>query len=121
MESNNCPNCGAAITDEKCPYCGTTIFDFSAIDIDKPCFIKIKHGNKLIRTFVEPNGFSVESTPTSSAYYADNAPVYKAFHSDTTIALYFKVLNHKNDVLGKNDVLAEIINMDETNASTKGW
>ena len=24
MKNDVCPNCGAAITDEKCPYCGTT-------------------------------------------------------------------------------------------------
>lgn len=38
----NCPNCGAPITSEQCPYCGTLFYDFSAIEIGKPCFLKIK-------------------------------------------------------------------------------
>lgn len=25
MERETCPQCGAAITDEKCPYCGTFV------------------------------------------------------------------------------------------------
>lgn len=118
----NCPNCGAAISEEKCPYCGTTIFDFSAIDLDKPCFIKFKHENKLIRTFVEPAGFTMESSPVVSELYADNIPVHRVVRSGNTIInLRFKVLNHKNDVLGRNDVIAEMLLMDEIDSSTKGW
>ena len=44
----NCPNCGAPITSEQCPYCGTLFYDFSAIEIDKPCFLKIKWGNDIM-------------------------------------------------------------------------
>ena len=40
----NCPNCGAPVTSEKCPYCGTLFYDFSAIEVGKPCFLKIKGG-----------------------------------------------------------------------------
>lgn len=44
----NCPNCGGPITQEQCPYCGTMFYDFSAIEIGKPCYIKIKHNSQLI-------------------------------------------------------------------------
>ena len=44
----NCPNCGAPITSEQCPYCGTLFYDFSAIEIGKPCFLKIKWGNNIM-------------------------------------------------------------------------
>ena len=43
----DCPNCGAPITSERCPYCGTLFYDFSAIEIGKPCFIKIKYNNDI--------------------------------------------------------------------------
>ena len=44
----NCPNCGAPVTSEKCPYCGTLFYDFSAIEVGKPCFLKIKWGNNIM-------------------------------------------------------------------------
>jgi len=44
----NCPNCGAPITSEQCQYCGTLFYDFSAIEIGKPCFLKIKYGNAIM-------------------------------------------------------------------------
>lgn len=122
MESNNCPNCGAAITDEKCPYCGTTIFDFSAIDIDKPCFIKFKHGNTIMRTFVEPAGFTYEHPMDDAVLYADNKVVHQVLVPSTAILTFrFKVLPHRNEVLDRNDVLTEFIYLNETDASTKGW
>lgn len=122
MDSYNCPNCGAAITDEKCPYCGTTIFDFSAIDIDKPCFIKFKHSNTIMRTFVEPAGFTYERPIDDAMLYADNKMVHRVQIPSTAIVTFrFKVLPHHNEVFNRNDVLSEFINLDETNASTKGW
>lgn len=47
-EELNCPNCGAPITSEKCEYCGTLFYDFSAIDVDKPCYLKIKYQNAIV-------------------------------------------------------------------------
>ena len=44
----NCPNCGGPITSEQCEYCGTMFYDFSAIEIGKPCYLKIKHENNII-------------------------------------------------------------------------
>lgn len=48
MKVYNCPNCGAPITNEKCPYCGTIIYDFTVIDTQHPCYIKIKDNDKII-------------------------------------------------------------------------
>lgn len=44
----NCPNCGAPIVSEKCQYCGTLFYDFSAIDLGKPCYLKIKYNNAIM-------------------------------------------------------------------------
>ena len=52
----NCPNCGAVITSEQCPYCGTLFYDFSAIEIGKPCFLKIKYENNIIKVKAVCNG-----------------------------------------------------------------
>lgn len=121
MKNDICPNCGAAITDEKCPYCGTTIFDFSAIDLDKPCFIKFKHGNTIMRTFVEPAGFTYEHPMDEAISYADNKAYKVLMPSNAIVTFRFKVLPHRNDVFNRDDVLSEIIDLNETDASTKGW
>ncbi len=42
----NCPNCGAPIDGEKCAYCGTVFLDVSCIDIEAPCYLKIKIPNR---------------------------------------------------------------------------
>ena len=47
-ERLNCPNCGGPITSEQCKYCGTLFYDFSAIEIGKPCYLKIKHNNTIM-------------------------------------------------------------------------
>lgn len=44
----NCPNCGAPIDGEKCQYCGTVFYDFAAIDMDKPSYIKMRINGKLL-------------------------------------------------------------------------
>lgn len=38
----NCPNCGAPIVGDRCLYCGTVFYDFAAIDMDKPSYIKMR-------------------------------------------------------------------------------
>ena len=60
----NCPNCGAPITSEQCPYCGTLFYDFSAIEIGKPCFLKIKWGNNII--LVKANTRNIELNMNSN-------------------------------------------------------
>lgn len=67
MKKLDCPQCGAAITDEKCPYCGAVFYDFSAITLNEPCYIKIKarSGDKdfLLRAKVLPRVMSVTVRP----------------------------------------------------------
>lgn len=60
----NCPNCGAPITSEQCPYCGTLFYDFSAIEIGKPCFLKIKWGNNIM--LVKANARNIELNMNSN-------------------------------------------------------
>lgn len=61
----NCPNCGAPISGSICEYCGTIFYDFSVIDVDKPCWITVRHGNSLLRAKVYIGSLSatVEQEP----------------------------------------------------------
>ena len=59
-ERTNCPNCGAPITSEQCEFCGTLFYDFSAIEIGKPCYLKIKHNNQIIMVRAIANDACVE-------------------------------------------------------------
>lgn len=38
----NCPNCGAPIDSDICPYCGSVFLDWTAYDMTKPTFVKVK-------------------------------------------------------------------------------
>ncbi|MBR5013473.1 MAG: hypothetical protein IKY16_02580 [Bacteroidales bacterium] len=71
-----CPQCGAAITSETCPYCGAVFFDFAAIDMDQPFYIKIKRGNMIYRMKARLNMVNFEERPIITTYYADNAAVF---------------------------------------------
>lgn len=66
----NCPNCGAPIQSEKCPYCGTTFYDFAAIDLDRPCYIKFKHKDSVITAKV-----SVPDITVTNVVH-DSCPAY---------------------------------------------
>lgn len=44
----NCPNCGAILFDNHCNYCGTTIFDFTAFELEHPTYTKINVGGTII-------------------------------------------------------------------------
>lgn len=61
----NCPNCGAPISGNVCEYCGTTFYDFSVIDVAKPCWITIKYGNSLLKAkmYVGSLSAAVEQEP----------------------------------------------------------
>lgn len=68
-EQLNCPNCGAPITMEKCPYCGTLFYDFSAIEIGKPCFLKIKFDNNIMLVKAISRNVDINmNTETCDAY-----------------------------------------------------
>ena len=65
-EQLNCPNCGAPITSERCEYCGSMFYDFSAIEIDKPCYLKIKYDNNIIMVRAICKAASIEVTRDTS-------------------------------------------------------
>ena len=46
MKRTNCPNCGAPINEVVCPYCGTVFYDFTAIDSEKPTYIRMNMDGK---------------------------------------------------------------------------
>ena len=43
----NCPNCGAPIEDIRCPYCNTIFYDFAALSLDEPVYIRIKNRGEI--------------------------------------------------------------------------
>ena len=56
----NCPNCGAPINADVCPYCGTAFLDWSAIDISKPNWIKLKIDGRIVIIKALINTFNID-------------------------------------------------------------
>lgn len=72
----NCPNCGAPIVSEQCPYCGTLFYDFSAIEIGKPCFLKIKLDNNIMLVKAISRNVDINmSSDTVEAYDTFGSPI----------------------------------------------
>ena len=74
-EQLNCPNCGAVIVSEKCAYCGTVFYDFSTIDMDKPCYIKIKYQNAIVMIKAKARHSELNITTESQTAYDCFGPV----------------------------------------------
>lgn len=121
MDKQNCPNCGAIISEEKCPYCGTLFYDFSTISMDKPCFIKVRIGNKIMRLLVRPQSFTIEQSCDTHVYYADNKAVHYMPSELHQLSLDFMVLPHENDKLNVNDAIAEVVDLDDISSDTQAW
>ena len=85
METHNCPNCGAPITDYKCPYCGTIMYDFANVDTEEPCYLRIRCGNRL--TIVKAWTRTVNFT-----YKIDEIP---------TIDIVFDVVSDSDGVMAR--------------------
>ena len=75
IESFNCPNCGAPINGDLCPYCGTAFIDWSAIDIHKPNWIKVKFDDKIVLVKAILANASVHADYSEPIYYVDNVAV----------------------------------------------
>lgn len=79
-EMFNCPNCGAPITADRCIYCGTTFIDWTAVDMEKANYIKIKHDGHiaLVKAYVRGTNMRLEfpqMTPWERiTYYHVKAP-----------------------------------------------
>lgn len=122
MEKQNCPNCGAIISEEKCPYCGTMFYDFSAIDFDKPCFIKFKKDGKIMRLCVRLKGLKYSMEPDIVTLYAGNQSIYQYNRPvNRELNLNFTVVPHTNEVVERDDVISEIVDLNEVTSDTKGW
>ena len=73
IESFNCPNCGAPINGDLCPYCGTAFIDWSAIDIHKPNWIKVKFDDKIVLVKAILANVSIHADyPEPTGYYVDD-------------------------------------------------
>ena len=60
---HNCPNCGAPIQADVCPYCGTVFYDFASIDMDAPCYVKLKVNGNIIQARVYVSALDVSTHP----------------------------------------------------------
>lgn len=78
IESFNCPNCGAPINGDLCPYCGTAFIDWSAIDVRKPNWIKVKFDDKivLVKAILADASIHAEYSEPMS-YYVDRFGDYR--------------------------------------------
>lgn len=102
----NCPNCGAPIQEDKCPYCGTVIYDFATLETDKPCYIKIKMGGKIIMLQAVCRGFSITMERHDIDYYGDDRVIHTVQAPDINIDMSF-IANEDRGVLYKVKILEE--------------
>ncbi|MBR2256361.1 MAG: zinc ribbon domain-containing protein [Blautia sp.] len=101
----NCPNCGAPINGDLCPYCGTAFIDWSAIDVHKPNWIKIKLDNKtvLVKAILE-EASTHYGCPEPLAIYSNERILYPKMNSNIIIestfsCIPFKMPGSTNEVL----------------------
>lgn len=116
MERETCPQCGAAITEEKCPYCGTLFYDFACIDVQKPFWIKVKDGNIVRRMKVCLAGVNYKIETEDCTVFSDNTPYY--FMSRPVaheLDMNFRVLPDDDGILAK------IVDTDVIDKDTKAW
>lgn len=100
----NCPNCGSAITQEKCPYCGAVFYDFTAIDVNEPCYVKIKYGDDVLMAEVIVSEMRVTIEPVESYWNNGFDEVHVIRHRDnSTIELMMHVINRLEFVRGDGD------------------
>lgn len=73
-EQLTCPQCGAPITGTECKFCGVTFYDFSTLDMNKPCYIRLKTGKfiNIFKAIVTKADFNMESNDT--VLYCDDNP-----------------------------------------------
>ena len=105
MERHNCPNCGAPIQSTQCPYCGTVFYDFTALDSDKPTYIRMNwHGNQIVfRAIMRSADIEVRDDPIS--YYVDNKMAMIQTHPEVTASVEFMILEDDEGILLKRKEL----------------
>ena len=87
LDKLNCPNCGAPISSEKCQYCGTLFYDFSAIEIGKPCFLKIKLDDNIILVKATARNASINVSTDECEVYDALGSIITSFIKNTNIDL----------------------------------
>lgn len=98
----NCPNCGAPITGEYCPYCGSVFYDWAALDVNKPKYIKFKLGSKVVMAKAIMRDYKLVYNQTPVSVYADNEVFATVKAPPTmTIATEFEVIPDEDGVMYK--------------------
>lgn len=100
----NCPNCGSAITAEKCPYCGAVFYDFTAIKVNDPCYVKIRWGDSILKAEVIVSDMRISIEPN----YLGIMDIDGGYHricerENTTIDMTMRVLNRLSFDKGDED------------------
>lgn len=89
----NCPNCGAPITGEYCPYCGSVFYDWAALDVNEPKYIKFKLGSKVVMAKAIMRHYVLDYDQTPATIYANNDIFATVMSPPTmTIATEFEVI-----------------------------
>lgn len=116
MNKTNCPNCGMPIVGEKCEYCGTVFIDFACIDTDKPFYIKVRHGNKILRAkCMATSGITIASSRDYDDYYCENSTI-KTFIRDR---VYMDIhLDFLEDIVNGNSCLYEVLDTEVVDQDT---
>ena len=114
-KQNNCPNCGAAITEEKCPYCGVLFYDFAAMEMDKPFYIKFRNGSRVYRAKVLLDSLNIRHDADRGCCYADNVSYFEVQTQSSHMTLELTIVPDDNSVLGI------IVDTDEVSPDAKPW
>ena len=102
MKRTNCPNCGAPINEVVCPYCGTVFYDFTAIDSEKPTYIRMNMDGKQFvfkALMVSANiDLKQDEYPLFADIFADNRIVST---NSAMVSIEFMILQDDEGVLMK--------------------
>lgn len=114
MDKTNCPNCGMPIVGEKCEYCGTVFIDFACIDTDKPFYIKVRHGNRILRAKVISN-LELNIYNNNEKFYANNKVYSYGYKESASMDIHLDFL--EDEICGRR-CLYEVIDTDKVNQET---
>lgn len=90
--ATNCPNCGAPIEGVKCKYCGTYFFNIADIDFNKPKYIRIPVGNRMMILNVVASEMSLTTKSADEVFYANNKPFAYMSSPEYELDLKLKVV-----------------------------
>lgn len=116
MKKTNCPNCGMPIIGEKCEYCGTVFIDFACIDTNKPFYIKVRHGDKILRAkCISNSNLTISSSSAFDGYYSGNTMMKKFAHYEACMDIHLDFLE---DIVNGIPCLYEVIDTEEVSQDT---